>query len=82
MGIEKLRLSRSKLRLEEFDKEAIAGFIVGLGLADADNILKGLDVSYRVVRDGRDHYVVTQDFDINRANLSLDNDVITSVRWG
>lgn len=64
------------------DRDAITGVIVGLGLADADNILKGLEVCYRVVRDGRAYYIVTQDFDINRANLSLDNDVITSVRWG
>lgn len=51
MGIKKLRLSRSKLRMEEFDKEAITGFIVGLGLTDATNILKGIDVPFRVARE-------------------------------
>jgi hypothetical protein len=82
MGIEKLRLSRSKLRMEEFDKEAIAGFIVGLGLTDATSILKGVDVLYRIAREDKENYILTMDFKPYRANLELDNGVVTGIYWG
>lgn len=82
MGIKKLRLSRSKLRMEEFDKEAITGFIVGLGLTDATNILKGIDVPFRVAREDKEYYILTMDLKPYRANLELDNRVVTGIYWG
>lgn len=82
MGIKKLRLSRSKLRMEEFDKEAITGVIVGLGLTDATSILKGVDVPYRVAREDKENYILTMDFKPYRANLELDNGVVTGIYWG
>ena len=82
MGIEKLRLSRSKLRLEEFDKAAITGVIVGLGLTDATNILKGIDVPFRVAREDKEYYILTMDLKPYRANLELDNGVVTGIYWG
>ena len=64
------------------DRDAITGVIVGLGLTDATNILKGVDIPYRVVRKDKENYVLTMDFKPYRANLELDNGVVTGISWG
>lgn len=68
--------------MEEFDKEAITGFIVGLGLTDATSILKGVDVLYRIAREDKENYILTMDLKPYRANLELDNRVVTGIYWG
>lgn len=64
------------------DRDAITGVIVGLGLTDATNILKGIDVPFRVAREDKENYILTMDFRPYRANLELDNGVVTSIYWG
>ncbi len=64
------------------DRDAITGVIVGLGLTDATSILKGVDVPYRVAREDKENYILTMDFKPYRANLELDNGVVTGIYWG
>jgi len=64
------------------DRDAIAGVIVGLGITDATNILKEIDVPFRVAREDKENYILTMDFRPYRANLELDNGVVTSIYWG
>lgn len=68
--------------LKERYRKAVDRALFGQELDSAATLLEAVGIKFRVVRDGRTHYEGTQDFDINRANLSLDNDVVTSVRWG
>lgn len=64
------------------DRDAITGVIVGLGLTDATSILKGVDVLYRIAREDKENYILTMDFKPYRANLELDNGVVTGIYWG
>lgn len=58
-------------------KEVRLDLVLGKTEEEARLFLNENDVKHRVVRKDDEYYIVTCDFDDNRANLEFDNDVVT-----
>lgn len=51
-------------------------------LEDAVKLAKECYLQYRVVRNGNTNYMITDDFDGNRLNFEVDNNIVTKVFVG
>ena len=57
-------------------------YLIGKTKEEAIELCKNNGFTSRVVREDSHNYMVTMDFKMNRINLSLDNDIITSCDIG
>ena len=63
-------------------RENLSKQLPGNPLGFAESYLSKNKIDFRIVRNGEEHYAVTEDYIAMRANLEIDNDFITEVTWG
>lgn len=56
--------------------------LLGKTLVEAIDIVDFSEYSFRIVREDNNYYGITDDFNTERLNFELDNDLITKVSIG
>jgi hypothetical protein len=67
---------------EQQERDKAEKYLVGKTIEDAIKAFKGSNCEYRVVREDTTNYMITDDLVFRRANLEVDNGVVTKVTWG
>jgi hypothetical protein len=67
---------------EQQERDKAEKYLVGKTIEDAIKAFKGSNCEYRIARDGEEYYCLTEDYVITRANLEVDNGIVSEVTWG
>ncbi len=69
---------------DEIDKESrknLSNQLPGKTLKFVEDYLVKNNIDYRIIRDGMKSYMIVNNAKLTRANLEIDNGIVTNVTW-
>jgi hypothetical protein len=63
-------------------RESVSKLLIGKSIAFAIEYLKENNISYRLLREGKNSYIQVNNHVMDRAGLEVDDSILTHISWG